>query len=78
MLQQVQQHWLIYMIIMCLSDTGVIVAVCVVGAQAWGDWGLKRERCENQSVWYKYKLQLMDTNKPSLYKSLKQLALYGI
>lgn len=27
MLRQVQQHWLIYMIIMCLSETGVIVAV---------------------------------------------------
>ncbi len=51
MLRQVQQHWLIYMIIMCLSDTGVIVAVvdwvCVLlepkleGTGVWKERGVK-------------------------------------
>jgi len=30
MLRQVQQHWLIYMIIMCHSETRVIVVECVL------------------------------------------------
>ncbi len=50
MLRQVQQHWLIYMIIMCLSDTGVIVAVVDECVCCWSP-SLRELGSEKGELW---------------------------